>query len=261
MKSKVKKCCICGLYFEGRGHNPVPVKERGECCHFCNLYVVLPTRSELRNKSQPKQQTTEINMMRERIKVENNPHILQLMAKFVETERVKMSNRVKNGKKFVMEKGVVPNFVFGYDRVDKYTLVPNPVESEWVKKIFDLFTEDGWSLYTISQYLYENRVFTTGKKKDGQPNYNWSPAAVKRILTNKVYLGIIINGKESTKNPFSNERIQNPEENWYVVERPEFRLITDEQYEKAQKITNEVERNIRALCAEERPVPTKYSWK
>ena len=40
------------------------------------------------------------------------------------------------------EKGRVPNFVFGYDRIDHYTLVPNPEESGWVRKIFDLYTEE-----------------------------------------------------------------------------------------------------------------------
>ena len=169
-----------------------------------------------------------------------------------------MSKRIKFSKKMEMAKGIVPNFVFGYDRVDKYTLVPNPVESEWVKQIFDLYTKEHWSLYKIAQHLAENRVSTKQKKRDGQPTYNWSASSVKRILTNKLYLGLVINGRESTKNIYSNERIQNPEENWYVVERPEFRLISDEQYEKAQKIMNAAREQRYGVHTEEQPVPTKY---
>ena len=165
---------------------------------------------------------------------------LNLMAMVAEHESQKMSERVKFGKKFGKENGIVPNFVYGYDRVDKYTLVPNPIESAWVKKIFDLYTEERWGQSKIAQYLFENKVITK-KKKDGQPNYNWSQVSVKKILTNKIYLGLVINGRESSKNLFTNERVQNPEENWYVVERPAFRLISDEQYEKAQKIMKENE--------------------
>ena len=163
---------------------------------------------------------------------------LNLMAMISENESVKMSERVKFGKKFSKERGIVPNFVFGYDRIDKFTLEPNPEESKWVKKIFDLYTEEKWGQARIAKYLYENRVITK-KRKDGQSNYNWSHVTVKKILTNKIYLGLVINGKQSTKNIYTNERIENAEEDWYVVERPELRLISDEQFEKTQKIMKE----------------------
>ena len=163
---------------------------------------------------------------------------LNLMAMISENESVKMSERVKFGKKFSKERGIVPNFVFGYDRIDKFTLEPNPEESKWVKKIFDLYTEEKWGQARIAKYLYENRVITK-KRKDGQSNYNWSQVTVKKILTNKIYLGLVINGKQSTKNIYTNERIENAEEDWYVVERPELRLISDEQFEKTQKIMKE----------------------
>ena len=172
-----------------------------------------------------------------------DPFTLNLMAMISEQESQKMSERVKFGKRFGKEKGIVPNFVYGYDRIDKYTLVPNEVEMKWVKKIFDLYTEELWGQARISKYLYENRVVTK-KKKDGQPNYNWSQVTVKKILTNKIYLGLIINGKQSKKNIYSNERIENPEEDWYVVERPELRIISDEQFEKAQKIMKENGQNF-----------------
>jgi len=160
---------------------------------------------------------------------------LNLMAMISENESIKMSERVKFGKKFSKENGIVPNFVFGYDRVDKYTLAPNPEESLWVQRIFDMYTEQEFGMAKIAKYLYENRV-QTKKKKDGQPNYEWSQVSVSHILTNKIYIGIVVNGKESTKNIYTNERIQNDEADWYVKERPEFRIISDAQFEKAQKL-------------------------
>ena len=39
------KCCICGEEILTRfGNNPVPVKEKGECCDTCNLTKVIPAR-------------------------------------------------------------------------------------------------------------------------------------------------------------------------------------------------------------------------
>lgn len=115
-----------------------------------------------------------------------------------ENESQKISERTKFGKQFSKERGIVPNFVFGYDRTDKYTLVPNPEESRWVQKIFDLYTEEEWGMAKIAKFLYESHV-KTKKLKDGQPNYNWSQISVGRILTNPIYIGTVINGKESMK--------------------------------------------------------------
>ena len=159
---------------------------------------------------------------------------LNLMAMLAESESQRISEKVKFGKKFGKEKGRVPNFVFGYDRLDKYTLVPNPEESEWVRKIFNLYTEEKWGMARISAYLFENRV-QTKKLKNGQPNYNWSQNTVGTILKNEIYTGRVINGKESSIDIFTNERKKNPEEEWYIVERPEFRIISDEQFNLAQE--------------------------
>ena len=160
---------------------------------------------------------------------------LNLMAMIAENESQKISERTKFGKQFSKERGIVPNFVFGYDRTDKYTLVPNPEESRWVQKIFDLYTEEEWGMAKIAKFLYESHV-KTKKLKDGQPNYNWSQISVGRILTNPIYIGTVINGKESMKDIFTSQRQKNPKEEWYVSERPEFRIISDEQFEKAQQI-------------------------
>lgn len=34
-------CCFCGCeIIDGRGHNPMPVKESGRCCFECNFRIV-----------------------------------------------------------------------------------------------------------------------------------------------------------------------------------------------------------------------------
>ena len=100
----------------------------------------------------------------------------------------------------------------------------------------------------IAKFLYESHV-KTKKLKDGQPNYNWSQISVGRILTNPIYIGTVINGKESMKDIFTSQRQKNPKEEWYVSERPEFRIISDEQFEKAQQIK---EKNAKQYCQREK---------
>jgi DNA invertase Pin-like site-specific DNA recombinase len=160
---------------------------------------------------------------------------LNLMAMLAENESQKMSERIKFSKRMSQEKGIVPSFVFGYDRVDKFTLVPNPEESEWVKEVFRLYTEELWGMARIAKLLYEKRV-KTKKLINGAPNYNWSQNAVGVLLKNQLYIGKVINGRQSKKNIYTDERINNPEEQWYIVEKPEFRIISDETFYKAQEL-------------------------
>jgi DNA invertase Pin-like site-specific DNA recombinase len=161
--------------------------------------------------------------------------LLGIFAMFAEYESQKISERVRFGKNISKEKGIVPNFVFGYDRPDKWTLIPN-AEAVWVKKIFDMYTEQGIGMSRIAEYLFEKRVETKKKKKDGTPNVNWSQNTVKRILRNRKYIGIIENNKQTRKNLYSKERVDIPEDKWMITIRPEIRIISDAQFAKAQKL-------------------------
>jgi len=160
---------------------------------------------------------------------------LNLMAMLAENESQKMSERIKFSKKMSQEKGIVPNFVFGYDRIDKFTLVPNPVESKWVKEVFRLYTEEQWGMARIAKHLFENRV-KTKKLQNGEPNYNWSQNTVGNLLRNEVYTGKVINGKQRKKSIYTDERIERPEVEWLISDRPEFRLISNETFNKAQSL-------------------------
>lgn len=164
---------------------------------------------------------------------------LNLMAMIAEQESQKISERVKFSKNISKDKGIVPNFVYGYDRIDKFTLVKNERESKIVKKIFDLYTEEKWGMARIAKYLYENQI-QTKKMQKGHPNYNWSQRTVGILLKNEIYVGKIINGKETMKNIYSYERVKHPEENWNVKLCEDIRMISDEQFDLAQK---QMERN------------------
>ena len=162
---------------------------------------------------------------------------LNIISVLAENESVKVSERVKFGKDISKKKGIVPNFVFGYERIDKYTLKPDD-DAYWVHKIFDLYTIEHYGMGRIAEYLYQNRV-KTKKKKDGEPNYVWTQHTVSTILKNRLYTGVVINNKENIKSIYTGERITMDTEDWYETIKPEFRIIEDEQFERAQQLIRE----------------------
>lgn len=163
-----------------------------------------------------------------------DPMVQLIMAFTAQNESEKMSTRIKFAKNISKAKGIVPNFVFGYDRIDKFTLVPNPEEAQVVRTIFNKYTEEGWGQCRIAQYLYEQGVKTKKMKKA-----SWSQVTVKHILKNWLYIGKVVNGRETTVGALTNEREKHPEKDWFVVDKPELRLISDEQFQKAQTIMAE----------------------
>ena len=55
-------------------------------------------------------------------------------------------------------------------------------------------------------------------------------------MTNEIYTGKIINGKQEVSDFLTGQRRDKDETEWMVVERPELRIIEDETFEKAQEI-------------------------
>ncbi len=49
----MKKCSICGKFFDGWGNNAWPISDR-ICCDRCNLLVVLTKRIQLLEEKEKK---------------------------------------------------------------------------------------------------------------------------------------------------------------------------------------------------------------
>lgn len=88
-------------------------------------------------------------------------------------------------------KGRVPNIVYGYNKTkgDYFNLTINEEEAAIVRQIYQWYINEGYGAAKISIFLNERGLRT---KRDCQ----WSQLAVSRILTNELYTGKIINGKQ-----------------------------------------------------------------
>lgn len=161
----------------------------------------------------------------------NSEFVLTIFGALAQEESANTSKRVKFGKKLNAEKGRVPNIVYGYDKTigDYFNLEINKEESKVVKQIYKWYTEEGYGAAKISNMLNEKGYRT-------KRNCKWSQNAICRILTNEIYTGKIINGKQEISDFLTGQRREKDETEWLVVERPELRIIEEEVFEKAQEI-------------------------
>ena len=73
----------------------------------------------------------------------------------------------------------------------------------------------------------------------------WSQNAIARILSNELYIGKIVNGKETVENFLTSKRSTVPENEWLVTARPGLRIIDENVFEKVKK--NIVKRDMMLL--------------
>lgn len=148
--------------------------------------------------------------------------ILTIFAAMAQDESSNMSKRVKFGKKMNAQKGRVPNIVYGYDKTkgDYFNLTINPLEAKIIRRIYDLYLHSGYGANRIAQLLNSEGLRT-------KRGYGWTQNGIIRILTNPLYTGKIINGKEEITDFLTSKREKKDESDWQIVDKPELRIIDD----------------------------------
>ena len=161
----------------------------------------------------------------------NSEFVLTIFGALAQEESANTSKRVKFSKKINAEKGRVPNFVYGYDKTkgDYFNLKINETEVAVIRQIYQWYAEEGYGMAKIAHMLNEREIKTKRK-------YQWSANAVSTILTNELYTGKIINGKQEVGNFLTGDRVNKAPEEWMVTERPDLRIIEPELYDKTQEI-------------------------
>lgn len=167
--------------------------------------------------------------------------ILTLFGALAQEESANMSKRIKFGKRLNAERGKVPNLVYGYDKAagDCFHLAVNPREAAVIRQIFDWYIRGGYGTNKIAAALNQQGCRT----KQG---YAWSANAVGRILANPLYTGKLINGKQEVRDFLTSARVNRPAGEWLVADRPELRIVSDEQFRQAGAVRAERNRQFRA---------------
>ena len=155
--------------------------------------------------------------------------ILTLFSAMAQEESANISKRTKFGKRLNAEKGRVPLNLFGYDRIDNFTLAINRSEAGIVRKIFSLYNEQGLGCRSISLTLNQDG----DKTKHGS---EWNARGVRRVLVNPIYKGTLVNHKYEIEDFLTGKQVSIPPEEHFFHERPEWAIVSSEVFQKAQDI-------------------------
>lgn len=152
--------------------------------------------------------------------------ILTVYASLAQEESANLSRRVKFGKEINAKKGRVPPMLYGYDRVDLFTLRICPAEAEVVRYIFDRYLA-GWGAVRIAQQLNRRGIPTKLGKR-------WQSRGVRRCLENPVYCGILVNHKTEVTDYLEGTVRLRPRTEHFVHERPQWAIVSREQFDAVQ---------------------------
>ncbi len=146
---------------------------------------------------------------------------------------------------------------YGYQKsaADHHKLEPNQETAPIVKMIF-AWRREGVSYLQIARRL--NRLgipspsryhYLKGEvKKERFATAQWHVPVIKRILRNRVYLGHMVQGRDSSGFPMNKKLIRLPESEWIVVPDTHEPLIDEETF----RIVQEMDEMCRAVHQERR---------
>ena len=160
-----------------------------------------------------------------------------------------VSNNIRSAFYSKMKQGefISPFASFGYDvsSEDNNKLVVDPVASEIVKDIFNLYLT-GLGFTAIAKYLNSKNIpcpslykYRKGIKLNIISNrpreeIKWNANAIKRILTNELYLGHLVQGKRTTIS-YKNHKIKRKNKSeWIKTLNTHEAIIDEETFNKVQ---------------------------
>ena len=166
-----------------------------------------------------------------------------------------LNDKRKNGK-FI---GSLPSFGYMRDPEDKGHLIPNPETASIVKKIFK-WRVDGIGPTEIATRLNNENVPTpSGYKKTNFSSKlidrdNWNISTVKKILTNRIYTGDMVQHTQTKVNYKSKKKITLDQKLWVIVEDTHEALVDKETFEYVQTLRKRYTRNVSIKTGREKRI-------
>ena len=161
-----------------------------------------------------------------------------------------ISGKVRSHQKIKRERGeFIGAFApYGYrkDPENKNCLMVDDYAADIVRKVFSWKIE-GFSLGAIAEKLNMRHIQSPKEyKQSNGENYNagfqgsdtpkWSAVQIKRILTNEVYIGNMVQGKQERISYKVKQRLEKPESEWVRVENTHPAIISFSDYEVVQRL-------------------------
>lgn len=135
---------------------------------------------------------------------------------------------------------------YGYIKGDDANFTPQ-IDPEAVRRIFEL-RASGWNVTRIAETLNSESVlppqdYKYSKLGKDAPQYShhlWSPTAVKRILSNPIYIGRLEQLRYTTVSYKNHKIVQKDKDDWAVIEDNHEPIISQELWDKVREIEESV---------------------
>lgn len=166
-----------------------------------------------------------------------------------ENYAVDISKKERSAKKVLRKKGcfIGAHAMYGYEKTeDKHRLKIDPEAAMYVKMIFRL-GEQGMSDSAIAKYLNQQEILCPARYKyeKGILKHEkyagsscWYPQTVAGILTSRIYIGDMVQGKQTSRQ-LRGKKVVLPQEKWDIVCGTHEAIIVKEQFERVQNIRQE----------------------
>ena len=163
-----------------------------------------------------------------------------------------ISGKVRSHQEVMRENGlyVGSHVAYGYKKLetDRNRIISDGYAADIVRKIFD------WKLKGLSSASIADKLNGLGVaapseyKRQLGGNYKsgfqknrkakWSAVAINRILRNKIYIGVLEQGKREKVNYKLNKVVEKPETEWAVKENTHEAIISKADFENVAKLLN-----------------------
>lgn len=170
---------------------------------------------------------------------EYDEFMFTLFLSMAQKESEKISERIRFGKREKAQKGYYngSNPPYGYTRENKNRLKPSgDITTEIVKLIYKMYIE-GNGLYKIAKHL-NSKAYPTPSQvlRKSNSSHVWHQSTIRNILTNKIYIGNMVQNKTKTKDFLNGTRAENPKEEYIEIEGTHEGIIDPKVFEETQKI-------------------------
>lgn len=139
---------------------------------------------------------------------------------------------------------------YGYLRnpEDKHKLIIDVNSAPIVRQIFEM-KADGLTYEEIAKKLNEMSIDSPShykykigmyKTKRFSEDKGWIPEVIRKMLTNEMYLGHMVQGKQQCLNANKGQPVYLPRENWYIVENTHEAIVPKELWDTVQANINKI---------------------
>lgn len=129
--------------------------------------------------------------------------------------------------------------IYGYRKDEHKHMAIDIDTADHVRFIFNAYCT-GMGISDICKTLHKKQIPTPSAHRQGNPNTEWSPHTIRKILGDERYTGTYVAGKTKQIKSDRPKQLQTPKKEWIVIKNHHDAIISYATFEKAQGMKRNV---------------------